>query len=156
MGGKNAPGGSSSGNSSASCATAGSIENCRERVTELLSSLEYMGEELPALVNSAKIRNVGECVAKIDGFDRFVTNITLYFLDRYMPEAAADGNLLGTLTLTLLSTVVLANLLTEAESTADAVELARLWSSEIEYSTDNVDAVRYADAEAVSAVLAFI
>lgn len=69
--------------------------------------------------------------------------LLVYFLYRHIPGAVDDGDLQGRLALVLLSWQVIARLffLHQDRTLTALTEIARLYSSEIEYSDDNLSAL---------------
>lgn len=69
--------------------------------------------------------------------------LLVYFLYRHMPGALEDGDVQGRLMLCILSWMVVKRLflLADAQTFDALVETARLYSSEIEYSDDNLCAL---------------
>ena len=131
-------------------------DGCLSVIFDLLSSLEYMGDDLPTLYESIKSVSDGGCVANFKEYEPYLTNAALYFLDRYMPVAAADGDLLGTLALTLISVFILSHAFSRTDGTlTELVDAAKTWSSEVEYCEENVDEIR-ASAEDILPTLIFL
>ncbi len=124
---------------------------------DLLSELEYMSDVLPTLYGEIKTASDGERVANFGDFDSYLTNVALYFLDRYFPVAAADGDLLGTLALTLTSVFVLSHAFSRTDGALTSlVDAAKCWSSEIEYCEENVDAIRASAEEILPTLITLI
>ena len=75
--------------------------------------------------------------------DRCFARIGAYFLYRHLPEGLYEGNLPERTAFALNSTRFLRALCvtTGAETLPELVELCRLYSSEIEYSDENLDAL---------------
>lgn len=120
-----------------------STDTCLSVVFDLLSGLEYMKNDLLTLYESIKSASGEGRVANFGVYEPYLTNALLYFLDRYMPIAASDGDLLGTLTLALTSAFVLFHAFSRTDGTlVSIVDAAKLWSSEIEYCEENVDKIR--------------
>lgn len=92
---------------------------------------------------------------KITGTDKFsdifddplpVSQLATYFLFRHVPEAIADGNLASKVKFAVLGTVFVHTLAVTLKDNyscyRDALlDFARMFSSEIEYSSENLDAV---------------
>ena len=78
-----------------------------------------------------------------DGWDVPFEQLAVYLLFRHMPGALGDGDIIGRARFCVLITRLLRTLLAvqPAPSLDALVELARLYSSEIEYSDENVDAI---------------
>ena len=77
------------------------------------------------------------------GWDIPFEQLTVYLLLRHLPGALEDGDVLGRVRFCVLVTRLLRALLAvqPAPDMDSLVELARLCSSEIEYSDENVDAI---------------
>ncbi|MBR6709794.1 MAG: flagellin lysine-N-methylase [Clostridia bacterium] len=75
--------------------------------------------------------------------------LAVYFLCRHLPGALEDGRECERIMFSLLSTAMIAALFANAgtQSMAALVELARMYSSEIEYDEDNVEALLNAIAD---------
>lgn len=92
---------------------------------------------------------------KTTGTDKFsdifddplpVSQLAIYFLFRHVPEAIADGNLASKVKFAVLGTVFVHTLAVTLKDNyscyRDALlDFARMFSSEIEYSSENLDAV---------------
>jgi len=70
-------------------------------------------------------------------------NFAVYMLYRHLPGALEDDDIPGRVAFCVLSTRVLMALCAAAESctSADCIELARMYSAEIEYDEDNITAL---------------
>lgn len=76
------------------------------------------------------------------GWDEPFSRLLGYFLYRHLPDALTDGRIAERAAFAVLSTRIIGARFAAGEHTlARLVELARLYSSEIEYDTDNVDAL---------------
>ena len=76
-------------------------------------------------------------------WDRPFINLAAYFLYRHLPAALDDGEVEAHVAFCVLSVQMLRRLFAAAptQDMATLAELARLYSSEIEYSTENTDAL---------------
>ncbi len=76
-------------------------------------------------------------------WDRPFSNLTAYFLYRHLPATLYDGDIAEYTAFCVLSVQILRHLFAVApqQDMDTLVELARLYSSEIEYSTENTDAL---------------
>lgn len=76
-------------------------------------------------------------------WDRPFSNLAAYFLYRYLPAAWDDGEVEAHVAFCVLSVQILRRLFAAAptQDMAALVDLARLYSSEIEYSPENTDAL---------------
>ena len=76
-------------------------------------------------------------------WDRPFINLAAYFLYRHLPAALDDGEIELHAAFAVLSVRILRSLFAAAaqQNTETLAELARLYSSEIEYSTENIDAL---------------
>lgn len=124
----------------------------RGTLSDLFSRLEYMGGELPLLIDRALAsrKNISA-----ENFSR-ARNIFIYFIDRYLMGAAADGDAIGALALASVSAATLGLIYSNVGADFDkAVELAALYSAEIEYSEENVENFKgYADESLLSGLSA--
>ena len=76
------------------------------------------------------------------GWDEPLARLCAYFLYRHLPAALDDGRIAERTAFAVLSTCVVAALFAAGEPTMERlVELARMYSSEIEYDEDNVEAL---------------
>lgn len=108
----------------------------------LFDSLEYMGEELLPTLREA-LRG-GVCRVELSPVaERYITNVFIYFLDRYVPRAVEDGDLLARVTVASVSALAFALLFLSGEKKdlSAAVNTAKLYSKEIEYNEDNILAI---------------
>jgi lysine-N-methylase len=77
-----------------------------------------------------------------DGWDGPLTRLLEYFLYRHLSGSLEDGRLAERVAFSVLGVRVVGALLASGEATRERlVELARLYSSEIEYDEDNVEAL---------------
>lgn len=87
--------------------------------------------------------------------ERVFANFAVYLLYRHLPGALEDGDIPGRVAFCVLSTRMLAALCAAREgcTIADCIDLARMYSAEIEYSEDNIAALLdalYEDSAAVT------
>ena len=77
------------------------------------------------------------------GWDRPFSNLAAYFLYRHLPAALDDGEVEAHVAFCVLSVQMLRRLFAAAptQDMATLVDLARLYSSEVEYSPENTDAL---------------
>ena len=82
-------------------------------------------------------------------WNRAFINLSAYFLYRHLPAALNDGEVAAHAAFAVLSVRILRALFAAApeQNTEALAELARLYSSEIEYSTENTDALLYTCCE---------
>ena len=88
----------------------------------------------------------------------YLTRVLRYLIDRYFTPVILDADTQGASAVIALSFAAVALLyLSETELTLDAaIGLSKLFSSEIEYSPDNLDRLRDADGEIINAALAIV
>ena len=106
-----------------------------ECIVETVEKCELLSDELPSLLRSA------EGLPKhCENINKYLQNLLLYFLDRYLPKAVEDGDFVGKLKVSIFSLATLELLFSsEEELTLDrAVYLSKLYSKEIEYNEDNI------------------
>lgn len=112
-----------------------SPEVCEASLLEYFSTLEHINGKL------------GELLARCDGVsakldeegERYVSRTCIYYLDRYLYEAARDFDAVGKVAFAVLSAEVLALTLSKEGCGLDnAIRLAKCYSKEIEYSEDNI------------------
>lgn len=107
-----------------------------------LLPLERLDETWTALLMRQMERDT-DWTAPLQIPDRCFARIGAYFLYRHLPEGLYEGNLPERTAFALNSTRFLRALCvtTGAETLPELVELCRLYSSEIEYSDENLDAL---------------
>lgn len=69
-------------------------------------------------------------------------NLLIYFVNRHVTNAIDEYDLSSRLSFAILSCAVICTIAADSDF-CDIVEVARMYSSEIEYSEDNTDAVMY-------------
>ncbi len=75
-----------------------------------------------------------------DAWEKPFSRLLEYFLYRHLPAALDDGRYAARIAFCVLSTEVIRALFTQGEQTLDRlVELARLYSAEIEYDEENIE-----------------
>lgn len=110
---------------------------CCITLCEYFESMEHLDGELMTLLKGCV---TAQKRALTPEEERYVSNFAIYFIDRYFCEGARDGDIIGKIALTLLSSAVFALLLMSEPSTSPkrAVHIAKCYSKEIEYSEENV------------------
>ena len=75
----------------------------------------------------------------IDGYEREAKNLLSYFLFRYIANEEYDEKITTVVAFCVLSVQIIATLWRNfAKNEEDMIEICRLYSQEIEYSTENV------------------
>lgn len=114
-----------------------SLERMDETWTHILGSLRERADELPCSAFAAYMR----------GRETEYEQLLVYFLYRHVPAALDDGDIRGKAAFAVLSVRLLMALGAlrylqhGAFTAADQIELCRLYSAEIEYSDDNLNAL---------------
>ena len=114
-----------------------SLERMDESWTELLASLRAHADTLP----------LDEFAAHMKARDTEYEQLLVYFLYRHVPEALADGDVsskaaFAVASVRLLFALGALHFLLHGEFTVeDQIELCRLYSAEVEYSDDNMEAL---------------
>ena len=114
-----------------------SLERMDETWTHILGSLRERADEL----------SCGAFAAFMRGRETEYEQLLVYFLYRHVPAALDDGDVCGKAAFAVLSVRLLMALgalhylLHGAFTAADQIELCRLYSAEIEYSDDNLNAL---------------
>ncbi len=118
-------------------------EFSREELVESVENLELMSGELPELLRDCGREK--EATLNCQNINKYLHNILLYFLERYMPKAVCDGDFSGKLNVALFSLSVLEELFrAEKNLTLErAVYLSKLYSKEVEYNEENVEKISY-------------
>ncbi|MBQ8322067.1 MAG: flagellin lysine-N-methylase [Clostridia bacterium] len=109
---------------------------CGELIS-FFSAVEYRRAELLHMITGAlrgKKRSLGDVAVS------YLKNIFVYFIDRYLPQAACDGDIVAKFAIPALSVAVIAAIFAEEESLtlARAVDISKSYSSEIEYNEENI------------------
>lgn len=106
-------------------------------INSVFEKMEFMTDELPVLLAKA---NQKISIFKNEIVNKYLHNIFAYFLHRYLPKAAEDGDILGKMATVLVSVLSLSHLFCAEENlTLDrAVYLSKLYSKEVEYNEDNI------------------
>ncbi len=105
-------------------------------------SLERLDEEWTNVLLS--VESLGD--TPLDSFlehenDRQLQNLFAYFIYRYTPRALEDGDFSTTVKFAAISVLLLSAALSRGEY--DLHELVRMYSSEVEYSSENLDEVYF-------------
>ena len=110
-------------------------------------SLERMDEAWTALLQDLGDANLTAFTAYMQPRETEYEQLLCYFLYRHLPAALDDGDVSGKAAFAVLSTRFLRQLgawqyrKTGRFTRCDQIELARLFSAEIEYSQENLDAI---------------
>ena len=114
-------------------------------ISEYFAEMEHLTPELGELLARAdsaasakKQKNAPERIT-----ERYLENIFVYFMDRYLTDAAHDGNLVGRILLAAISTAAIMHIFESEDDLTlkRAVEIAKCYSKEIEYSEENVERI---------------
>ena len=114
-----------------------SLERMDEVWTGILEALREHADELP----------LDDFAAHMKGRETEYEQLLVYFLYRHVPTALDDGDVsskaaFAVLSVRLLFSLGALHLLLHGEFTVeDQIELCRLYSAEVEYSDDNMDAL---------------
>ena len=114
-----------------------SLERMDEAWTGILEALREHADELP----------LDDFAAHMKGRETEYEQLLIYFLYRHVPTALDDGDVsskaaFAVLSVRLLFSLGALHLLLHGEFTVeDQIELCRLYSAEVEYSDDNMDAL---------------
>ena len=114
-----------------------SLERMDEVWTGILEALREHADELP----------LDDFAAYMKGREAEYEQLLIYFLYRHVPTALDDGDVsskaaFAVLSVRLLFSLGALHLLLHGEFTVkDQIELCRLYSAEVEYSGDNMDAL---------------
>ena len=114
-----------------------SLERMDEVWTGILEALREHADELP----------LDDFAAHMKGRETEYEQLLIYFLYRHVPTALDDGDVsskaaFAVLSVRLLFSLGALHLLLHGEFTVeDQIELCRLYSAEVEYSDDNMDAL---------------
>ena len=114
-----------------------SLERMDEAWTDILEALREHADELP----------LDDFAAHMKGRETEYEQLLIYFLYRHVSTALDDGDVsskaaFAVLSVRLLFSLGALHLLLHGEFTVeDQIELCRLYSAEVEYSDDNMDAL---------------
>lgn len=103
--------------------------------------LEYMGEELKNMISTLEENFIS---VNLENFDTCFEQIAVYFIYRYLSNTLYGYSLKQYIAFTVLNTLMIKELfktkILQKKQTCieDLIEIVRLYSSEIEYSEDNV------------------
>lgn len=114
-------------------------EKTWEQWTEVYRSLERLDSEWDTVLDT-----LSSPAAPLDTqWDAPFRNLATYFLYRHLPAALYDGEDVARTAFAVLSTLVIRQLFAAApvQTMETLVELCRMYSAEIEYSTENTDAL---------------
>ena len=106
---------------------------------EFFRSLECLDDSWHAQLDLARIKPSPACSAT--EWETAFEQILVYLLQRHIPGALEDGDFSGRIGFVLLVTDLLRRLGADAQSIDDLAEFARMFSSEIEYSDENIEAI---------------
>lgn len=119
-----------------------------ENLTSVFASFEYLDSAFCYRVMSALSGNFSlDGLTKIQ--EKYLSRICIYFIDRYLLQAAVFGDVLEKLAVVIVSTVAIACLFI-AEGAGDldsCVRIAREYSREVEYNEENVAKIEDAAEE---------
>ena len=107
--------------------------NISETVEKLLE-LEILDKNWEEILREAK-KSVRE---ENGGFDSELNRIFCYFIYRYFVEHSLDGQMLSSVKLAAVSVIVLRELF-KGKSLSERINLAHMYSKEIEYSEENLE-----------------
>lgn len=112
-----------------------------EKLAGLLLPLERLDEKWKEHLNRLKASNLSgnELDDYIRANEQASRNILNYFVFRYFPAALDDGDIAGKAAFAVLSMKIIMSL--ACVGVDDITECARMYSSEIEYSEDNLYAI---------------
>ncbi len=110
-----------------------SCENISE-IIEKLFDMEILDKSWTEVLRGGK-----ENIKEPDGdFDRELKRIFYYFIYRYFAEYSLDGQMLSSVKLAAVSVIILRELF-KGKSIDDRINLAHMYSKEIEYSEENLE-----------------
>ena len=119
---------------------------------DYFEDLEHLNSELMEALSFIK----REAVPSSKSANKYLSRLAIYFLDRYARDAAYDGNFIGRMVLLLLSVITIGAMLGDGEwELSSVIEAARRYSSEVEYSEENVEKI-ISDTSAEGIALRFL
>lgn len=114
-----------------------SVSNIKEML-EIFKSLEILDEKWLKMLDNIKL----ECEAQIVDFDGELKRIFCYFLYRYFVLYSLDGDMLGAVKLAAVSVILLRGLFS-GKSQSERIDIAHIYSKEIEYDDENLDSLLF-------------
>ena len=114
-----------------------SNENIKE-LTEEFKSLEILDKEWIKMLDSIGYENKAESKE----YDDELKRIFCYFLYRYFVLYSLDGDMLGSVKLAAVSVILLRELFS-AKSQNERIDIAHMYSKEIEYDDENLDSLLF-------------
>ena len=109
-------------------------------------SLERLDDKWTDILQDLKDINLEEFYDNNTTFDIAYEQLTCYFLFRHIPSAIWDGNISAKVRLAVISCQLISGLMImhkrkyKKASIDDLIEYARMYSSEVEYSEENIEA----------------
>ncbi len=123
------------------------IKDTLDRLLGILEGLEALDEEWPEKIKRARkaLQDDPDCLEKLIRGERdgYLRRLLFYFIHRYLLEGALDLTIAARVRLAVYSslTVLLLFCLEENESLEALCLAAKSFSKNVEYSTDNIDAL---------------
>jgi len=109
------------------------------KCVDLLLSLEIMDKEWERLLSSI---DKNKLILSVNGYEREFKNLLLYFLYRHITYGEYDKSIDTVVNFCAFSALIAVSLCSYfAKSQEDIIEICRLYSAEIEYSTENTEAI---------------
>lgn len=105
---------------------------------DIYSGLERLDGNWSKLLNNLKTADIYDFRFPSQHKNIF-TNLFTYFIYRHLGESVYDGNFNGRLLFAILSCYMIGALSEKAKEINDIIEIARMYSSEIEYSDENLE-----------------
>ncbi len=113
-----------------------------ETILDWYDALEYQSETWHTALSTIR-EGVGETLFADSIFQKNIGNIAIYFIHRHLLDALDDGYVEERIAFALISTymvVLLAAAIPQYSTEFDTLcEAARIYSTEVEYSTENTD-----------------
>ena len=110
----------------------------RDDLISVVEKLELLTPEMPTLLKKSPCPK--NQTPKSENTNKYLHNLLLYFLDRYLPKAVEDGDFISKLNFALFSFSAIEQLFSAEEDLTleRAVYLSKLYSKEVEYNEDNI------------------
>lgn len=108
---------------------------------KIYSDLERLDHAWDTVIAPLTGKDLSLPCPTLDALQIPLEQFAVYMLWRHMPAALEDGDVQGYAAFCVLSVKVLAALCTETPTLEHCIEAARMYSSEIEYSQENMDAL---------------
>lgn len=109
---------------------------------DFYSNLDYMDETFQSLLRKS-VKEFETC-KKQDINDQYIERLLYYFIYRHFIKAYEDDNLIDKIKFAVLSVLmieIVAKYCNVYDSSFELLDIAKMYSKEIEYSEENIEAI---------------